>query len=463
MAAEAVAFQGALTRLGFNADSSAALNANGITSVRDLINLDSKDVEHILKIIRTGPPPVPVPYLAQKRLNIFCYWATRRDCLNETIDAARFNDAAMTQYGSMLALSEQAKDEDLIVKPPGEYKTGTKWKAFKEGAIAYLNCVKGKHDIPLAYVIRENEIPQVNHVYQSEHHHLIEVTPLVGAEFEEDNGRVFDLLKSWTVNGPAWTWMRSQNAIRNGRQAWLAIVNHFEGEAQRDRVKDNAYAAIAVARYYGERKRFTFETYVTIHQDAYSDLEQYGEIISEEKRVRDLLTNIKDLSPAANAAKGTILATPNLRNNFSNAVAHLTTALQLGQTLQQDTRNISGATTTGRGRGGQGGRGGGGRYRGRGGCGRGVRNIFLGSYSPDHWQRLSSADKKRVIEGRERSGGSTTGGRGQGSQGNHPNQGGGSQGGARQVASVAYGGGEDGNSTLGPSRATIAAVEQAIL
>jgi hypothetical protein len=299
MAAEAVAFQGALTRLGFNADSSAALNANGITSVRDLINLDSKDVEHILKIIRTGPPPVPVPYLAQKRLNIFCYWATRRDCLNETIDAARFNDAAMTQYGSMMTLSEQAKDEDLIMKPPGEYKTGTKWKAFKEGAIAYLNCVKGKHDIPLAYVIRENEIPQVNHVYQSEHHHLIEVTPLVGAEFEEDNGRVFDLLKSWTVNGPAWTWMRSQNAIRNGRQAWLAIVNHFEGEAQRDRVKDNAYAAIAVARYYGERKRFTFETYVTIHQDAYSDLEQYGEIISEEKRVRDLLTNIKDSSPAA--------------------------------------------------------------------------------------------------------------------------------------------------------------------
>jgi hypothetical protein len=125
------------------------------------------------------------------------------------------------------------------------------------------------------------------------------VTPLVGTEFKEDNGRVFDLLKSWTVNGPAWTWMRSQNAIRNGRQAWLAIVNHFEGEAQRDRVKDNAYAAIAVARYYGERKRFTFETYVTIHQDAYSDLEQYGEIISEEKRVRDLLTNIKDLSPAA--------------------------------------------------------------------------------------------------------------------------------------------------------------------
>ena len=51
MAAQAVAFQAALTRIGFNVDSSAALTANGITSVRDLINLDSKDVKQILKII----------------------------------------------------------------------------------------------------------------------------------------------------------------------------------------------------------------------------------------------------------------------------------------------------------------------------------------------------------------------------------------------------------------------------
>ena len=55
----------------------------------------------------------------------------------------------------------------------------------------------------------------------------------------------------------------------------MAITDgHFEGDAQRDRVKDNAYASLAAAKYYGERKKFTFETYVTIHQDAYADLEQ---------------------------------------------------------------------------------------------------------------------------------------------------------------------------------------------
>jgi hypothetical protein len=161
-------------------------------------------------------------------------------------------------------------------------------------------------------------------VYQPEHHRLIAVTPLTGIEYEDDNGRVFDLLKSWTVNGPAWTWMRSFNTTRNGRRAWLSLINHFEGDAQRDKVKDQAYAAIAAAKYYGEKKRFTFETYVSIHQDAYADVEQYGEIISEEKRERDLLINIKDTSASANAAKGTSLGRVQdvVRNVFFSVNSH---------------------------------------------------------------------------------------------------------------------------------------------
>jgi hypothetical protein len=131
----------------------------------------------------------------------------------------------------------------------------------------------------IAYVIRDQKNPDPNAVYQTEHHRLISITPLVGIEFEEDNGRVFDFLKSWTLNGPAWTWMRAFNTTRNGRASWQALINHFEGDSQRDRVKDHAYALIKAAKYYGDRNKFTFETYITIHQDAYADLSQYGKII----------------------------------------------------------------------------------------------------------------------------------------------------------------------------------------
>jgi hypothetical protein len=73
---QAVTFQAALTRIGFNALSIVGLTANGIQSVQDLVNLTEKDTAQILKIIQAGPPVVVAPYLAQKRLNIFCYWAT---------------------------------------------------------------------------------------------------------------------------------------------------------------------------------------------------------------------------------------------------------------------------------------------------------------------------------------------------------------------------------------------------
>jgi hypothetical protein len=189
--------------------------------------------------------------------------------------------------------------------------------------------------------------------------------------------------------------MRAYNATRNGRASWQALINHFEGDAQRDRVKDHAYAAIAAAKYYGDRKKFTFETYVTIHQDSYTDLSQYGEIVSEEKRVRDLLQGIKDNSAAANVAKGTILATPALRNSFDNAVAHLATTLQLSMSLN-DTRNISSTHTQNQNRCGGGRQGG--RFGGRGGRGRGC-NIYLGSYTPEQWRKLSKEDKQKVYDG----------------------------------------------------------------
>jgi hypothetical protein len=65
------------------------------------------------------------------------------------------------------------------VKAPTEYKTGSKWKPFKESAIASLNSVKGTQNIPIAYVIREAENPDPNVVYQSKYHRLISITPLL--------------------------------------------------------------------------------------------------------------------------------------------------------------------------------------------------------------------------------------------------------------------------------------------
>jgi hypothetical protein len=210
--AQAVAFQAVLLRLGCPPPAIQAITANGINTTQDLIGLTDKDIENVLKIIRTAQPPVVVPYVAQKRLNTLCYWVNRRTRMGESIEAALFSQAMLDQYARLSAFMD--KEEDNAVKPPSEYKTGSKWKAFKEGAVAYFNSIRTFHHIPLAYVIRDQEVPDPTALYNSEHERLIAVTPLVGIEYEDDNGKVFDFLKSWTLNGPAWTWMRSFNNTR---------------------------------------------------------------------------------------------------------------------------------------------------------------------------------------------------------------------------------------------------------
>jgi hypothetical protein len=68
-----------------------------------------------------------------------------------------------------------------------------------------------------AFLIRPNKVPgDPKEPYPNEHSRLTMITPHTGIEFENDNGRVFDYLKSWTLNGPAWTWICSFNTTRNG-------------------------------------------------------------------------------------------------------------------------------------------------------------------------------------------------------------------------------------------------------
>jgi hypothetical protein len=414
-AAALATFNVALTRIGFMAEAIGAMNQNRVTSTASLIGMNKDDVEQLMKIIRggQGAPTIPVPFMAQRRFTIFCYWINRRNRLGEPIAPNLFTDQSNISYGRLM--TQEDKDEETVgVKAPSEFKTGQKWKSFKEGCIAFFNTNLGMDCVPFSYVIRPDAQPgDPAAMYPNEHARLIAITPHQGLEYDTDNGRVFDHLKSWTLNGPVWTWIRSYNSTRDGRAAWMALLDHYEGDAQRDRVKDAAYAAITQARYHGDRKRFSFETYITIHQDAYEDLEQYGQVVSADKRVRDLLQGIKD--PKANAAKETILANNHLWNDFLAAVTHLATSLQLqGSISDSNTKNVSGAQTAR----GQGGRQGRGRGRGQGnaqghgrGRGRG-RNIYLGSYSPEQWVALSPEDKQRVRDGRTNSANTQNQGRG---------------------------------------------------
>jgi hypothetical protein len=104
MAAAAAAlagFNAAQTRIGFANEAIASINQNQVVSAASLIGMEKDDVEQSMKIIRGGQgvPVIPVPFMAQRKFTVLCYWTNRRTRLGEPITPGLFNDKAILQYG----------------------------------------------------------------------------------------------------------------------------------------------------------------------------------------------------------------------------------------------------------------------------------------------------------------------------------------------------------------------------
>ena len=187
-----------------------------------------------------------------------------------------------------------------------------------------------------------------------------------------DNANMYDLIKSLAGNGPLWPFIQPFERTRNGRGAWKALVQYFEGDTMKARLKAVAYQAITKANYQGPRRNFEFSTYVTIHQRAHQDLARYNEPVPELKKVRDFLEGITD--PRCDSIKLQVLSNPLYTNDFMETVNFVAGAIDLlNKNNTVLTRRISEFSTS---------RGGGRQGQGRGGRhGRGGRNAGR-SYPP---------------------------------------------------------------------------------
>jgi hypothetical protein len=96
--ADAVAFRVALGRIGLNANTQLAVNANGFDIILDLIAIQEGDLENLPKHIRdwrvanaVEADQVRIPLMSLRRLKAMRYWALGQTYL--TIKK-KFNDAS---------------------------------------------------------------------------------------------------------------------------------------------------------------------------------------------------------------------------------------------------------------------------------------------------------------------------------------------------------------------------------
>jgi hypothetical protein len=136
---------------------------------------------------------------------------------------------------SMKIEQEAAKAPGDLVKTPESFEKDTKWHVWKESIIMHSKI--GQASIPLAYIIQETDLPPPEAIHHTVHEQLVSKAILYGAELNTNNGVVYDLLPSLTINGPTWYWISAYHQNRDGRGTWKALIAYYEGDAMQTRSK----------------------------------------------------------------------------------------------------------------------------------------------------------------------------------------------------------------------------------
>ena len=127
---------------------------------------------------------------------------------------------------------EAAKDEDA--SKPENLKKLTSWALWNEVFQNYLRQILSAAKIPLVYLTRdEREDPEEQPVpedFGSPTEYLIEATILSRRHYDIDNPRFYRELKSFTVNGEGWSFIKNKfEKSQDGRKAYLALRTQCEG------------------------------------------------------------------------------------------------------------------------------------------------------------------------------------------------------------------------------------------
>lgn len=343
----------ALQHCGFNAQTRQYLIQQGFDSPDALLLASESDLDTIARAISRTPPrgmaQVAMPFIALKHLKGLRFWADERKRTGFDADPVNFNEDDVTVFTAKCQeyqdQKEASKEEDAS-KPDGLKKL-VNWALWNESFQNYLRQILSAAKIPLVYLTRDerdNPDEEVNpETFENPTEYLIEATIFSGRHYNLDNPRFYRELKSFTVNGEGWPYIKKFERSQDGRKAYLALKTQCEGTASKITRKNRAYASIANATYTGSRRQFKFQDYINTHQTAHNEILDCDptEAVPESKKVSDFLKGITD--PKLESPVSVVLGDPKMLNDFQACQQYLSTTVENRATLEKSKeRNISG-------------------------------------------------------------------------------------------------------------------------
>jgi hypothetical protein len=401
MAEPPAAFRAAMASIGLNLATRTAINNQGYHVIGDLTLTDDTTIKKYLaksispaangvQAAGNAAQQVRLPLVAMHKLRAMRYWvlAQRRQGLVE--DANDFDNEVAVATLAIMRAEDEFKEASaaIVLDKPTPLTDIHKWTKFWLKFMTYLGRVHGAAKIPLTYLIRkQGEVTAAVLAadYLTIEDRLLATTVLAGSHFALDNVTLYNEFKPLVVDGPGWGFIKKFDKTQNGRGAVLALQAQAEGQSALQTRKNKAYASCMNAIYKGPRKGYSFDNYVSLHQEAHNELMDLEEPVPEAKKVTDFLKGIQ--ATELSIGKSIVLGELKYLSDFEACQQFLGT-LVLNTTIQAKAeRNVSAVHSN------SGGSGSGGSSL--------VDKVKGGSYSDAQWGGLSSSEKDRVNKYRE--------------------------------------------------------------
>ena len=362
-----------LTTIACQQNEAARFRIDGFTSMESLVKNYTYNTgafkTHLNALNKTfgSHATTPIyynPILINRLLGILYHFDQAVNTFHQVPDIGsidiRTADELSRKYADSLIVEDD--EDELDIKVP-KLDGSTNWRSFKDKLMLKLATTKGVRNIPLDYVVDESprEITSARSSLVANNEidvHDIEFIRThathFGPHFKEDNKRVLLLLKKLLLNTPAYNHISDFCDTFNGRKAFKALKNYYEGEDYRERNISTAFQKLNSTFYRGDTKRFTFEKYVSIHMECHRLL---YEADYNNGMGMDPATKIQHIKNGIKAEAGLEHALTTARTNkmaqgdFHSFVTFLSAEVELKnerkQQLNTRVQNIRGVSTHG--------------------------------------------------------------------------------------------------------------------
>jgi hypothetical protein len=205
------------------------------------------------------------------------------------IPSSEFDNDTITSY---LAIIDSNQKESKDVELPAIFDP-TEWEDFETATIEYLRTRVGKAQVPLSYVLRDDdERPDDTALaLLSSHHQRFWNTPLIGDIFDEDQRRVWGYLSGRINTTDGWDIIKKYSKTEQARTAYKELKSFYDGTSEVNKRVSRARAELENVRYTSEQV-FPFIKYVAKLRGLFDTLEKGKQGRSEQEKVLFLIEHI---------------------------------------------------------------------------------------------------------------------------------------------------------------------------